>query len=137
MGIEAAVYTVLSGSTALSALVGTRIYPNTIPQNKAFPHVSFTIEDNEKYHGLNTTVSLTRASVSVECYTENSYLDAVNIANVIRNILNTQSTTWGTLNIQNAHVEGETDLGAVTPTDGSDDYIYQRSLDCDVFYYST
>ena len=66
MGIEAAVYSVLSSSTALSALVGTRIYPNTIPQNKAFPHVSFTIEDNEKYHGLNTTVSLTRASVSVE-----------------------------------------------------------------------
>jgi hypothetical protein len=137
MGIEAAVYSVLSSSTALNAFVGTRIYPNTIPQKKAFPFVSFTIEDNEKFHGLGTTESLTRASVSVDCYAENSYLDAVNIATAIRNILNTQSTTWGTLSIQNAHVGSETDLGAITPTDGSDDYIYQRSLDCDVFYYST
>ena len=137
MGIEAAVYSVLSGSTALSALVGTRIYPNTIPQNVAYPHVSFTVDGNEKFHGLTTTEDLTLASVSVECYTENSYLDAVNIANVVRNILNTQSTTWGSLNVQNAHVGSEADLGAIQPTDGSDDYIYTRSLDCDVYYYST
>tara|TARA_Y100000593_G_C4310742_1_gene338216 strand:+ start:1833 stop:2246 length:414 start_codon:yes stop_codon:yes gene_type:complete len=137
MGIEAAIYSALSGSTSLTALVGTRIYPNTVPQNVTFPHVSFAIDGNEKFHGLNTTESLARASVSVDCYTENSYLDAVNIANVVRNILNTQSTTWGSLSVQNAHVGSETDLGAIKPTDGSDDYIYTRSLDCDVFYYST
>jgi hypothetical protein len=137
MSIEAGIYSVLSSSTSLSALVGTRIFPNTVPQNTSFPHVSFTIDDTENYHGLTLHETLARASVSVECYTSNSYQESLTIGKVVRNILNTNSTTWGTMSVQNAHVSGESDLGGTPPADGSDDYIYIRSLDCDVFFYST
>jgi len=41
--IESVIYSRLSGYAGLTALVGTRIYPNFVPQNTAAPCVSFQL----------------------------------------------------------------------------------------------
>ena len=137
MGIEAGVYARLTSSTALTALVGSRIYPNQVPEGVAHPNVVFTINFDEAVHTLNTTQNLHTASIDVEIFAVNDYLGAINISNAVRKLLNTQSTTFGTISVANSHVSDESDDGAIAPTDGSDDYIYARSVSADLHYYST
>ena len=52
MLIEQALYTYLSTYAGLTALIGTRIYPNTIPQNGTLPAVAYTKVSGYRYHSL-------------------------------------------------------------------------------------
>ena len=47
MGIEAGIYSRLTGSTAITALVGTRIYPQVVPQGASYPNARFLIISDE------------------------------------------------------------------------------------------
>ena len=137
MGIEAGIYSRLSGSTAITALIGTRIYPQIVPQGASYPNARFTIITDEVINSSTGHTTLRQASLQVDCYSANSYSGAINIADAITSQLNTNSTTFGSINVENSHVTSAGDEPAFLPTDGSDDYIFGRSLDIDLFYYST
>tara|TARA_R100000808_G_scaffold19186_1_gene41766 strand:- start:281 stop:694 length:414 start_codon:yes stop_codon:yes gene_type:complete len=137
MGIEAGIYSRLSGSTAITALVGTRVYPQAVPQGASYPNVAFSVVTDEVIHSTTGPTTLRQASLEVDCYSQNSYSTAISISEAVIEQLNTNSTTFGSINIENSHVTSAGDLPAIKPTDGSDDYIYGRSLDIDLFYYST
>ena len=137
MGIEAGIYSRLSGSTAITALVGTRVYPQVVPQGASYPNIAFSVATDEVIHSTTGPTTLRQASLEVDCYSQNSYSTAISISEAVIEQLNTNSTVFGSINIENSHVTSAGDLPAFTPTDGSDDYIYGRSLDIDLFYYST
>jgi len=52
MGIEAGIYSRLSGSTAVTALVGTRVYPQVVPQGASYPNVRFAVISDEVVNAL-------------------------------------------------------------------------------------
>ena len=137
MGIEAGIYSRLSGSTAVTAIVGTRIFPQVVPQGASYPNARFTVITDEIINSSTGHTTLRQASLQVDCYSANSYSGAIDIANAITKQLNTNSTTFGSISIENSHVSAAGDEPAFLPTDGSDDYIFGRSLDVDLFYYST
>jgi hypothetical protein len=137
MGIEAGIYSRLSGSTAIVALVGTRVYPQAIPQGSGYPNIAFAVTSDEVIHSTTGPTTLRQASLEIDCYSQNSYSTAIEVAEAVVKQLNTNSTTFGSISVENSHVTGAGDLPAITPTDGSDDYIYGRSIDVDLFYYST
>jgi hypothetical protein len=137
MGIEAGIYSRLSGSTAVTALVGTRVYPQVVPQGASYPNIRFAILSDETVHGLGGPTTLRQATIEIECFSQNSYSGAISIADAVVKQMNTNSTTFGTINIENSHVTGAGDEPPFAPSDGSDDYIFGRSIDVDLFYYST
>ena len=137
MKIEAGIYSVLSGSTAVTALVGTRIYPGRVPQGKAHPQIRFTVSSIEQVHHLTAHSNLFEASVQIDCYTENSYLDCITLSDKVRERMNTQSTTFGTISIERSHVMSEMDEPPFQPIDSSDEWIFGRSLDVSLHFYST
>ena len=137
MGIEAGIYSRLSGSTAITALVGTRVYPQAVPQGASYPNVAFSVVTDEVIHSTTGPTTLRQASLEVDCYSQNSYSTAISISEAVIKQLNTNSTVFGSINVENSHVTSAGDLPAINPTDGSDDYIFGRSLDIDLFYYST
>lgn len=137
MGLEAGIYSQLSGSTAITAIAGTRIYPEVIPQGSSYPNVRFSIVVDEVVHGLGGPTTLRQATIEVDCFSLNSYSGVIDLAAAVESQLNTNSTTFGSIQIENSHVTSIGDQPAFAPTDGSDDYIFSRSIDCDLFYYST
>ena len=137
MGIEAGIYSRLSGSTAVTALVGTRVYPQVVPQGASYPNVRFAVISDEVVNALGGPTTLRQATLQIDCYSQNSYSGSISIAEAVEKQLNTNSTTFGSISVENSHVTGAGDEPPFAPTDGSDDYIFGRSLDVDLFYYST
>ena len=135
--LAAAIYSKLSGSTAVTALTGTRIFPGHIPQGKSYPNCRFIVSDIEQIHTSTGHDKTHRASLQVDCYAVDSYLTACNLSEAIREALNTQSTTFGTLEIFNSHITSEIDEPPFRPADGSDKWIYGRSLDCNLHFLTT
>tara|TARA_R100000808_G_scaffold24161_1_gene54959 strand:- start:670 stop:1083 length:414 start_codon:yes stop_codon:yes gene_type:complete len=137
MGIEAGIYSALTGSTSLTGIVGTRIYPQIVPQGADYPNVRFSLLADEVINSSTGHTTLRTATVTVDCYSLNSYSQTIDIAEAVTAVLNTNSTTFGSIQIESGHVSGAGDEAPVQPSDGSDDYIYGRSIDVDLFYYST
>ena len=137
MGIESGIYTILSGSTSLTALVGTRIYPLHVPQNTEFPMLRYIMTGDEVVHSSTSHSNLHTADFEVNCYTRNSYLDVVTLADTVKDILNTQSTSWGTITVRNSHCTSVSDEAPIRPSDGSDDWSFGRSIDLTLHYHST
>jgi len=137
VSIEAGIYTRLTGSTDITAMVGTRVYPSHVPQGTSFPMLRYTIITQEQIHGLSAHTDLYRATFQVDCYTSNTYLDVIALADKVRATLNTESTTFGTIAIEQSHVRGMSDEPPFKPSDSSDEWIFGRSVDCDLHYHST
>ena len=95
MGIEAGIYSRLSGSTAITALVGTRVYPQAVPQGASYPNVAFSVVTDEVIHSTPGPTTLRQASLEVDCYSQNSYSTAISISEAVIKQLNTNSTTFG------------------------------------------
>ena len=137
MGIEAGIYSRLSGSTAVTALGGTRVYPQVVPEGSSYPNIRFAVITDEVIHALSGPTTLRQATLQVDCYSQNSYSGSIAIAEAVMAQLNTNSTTFGSISIENSHVTGAGDDPPFAPTDGRDNYIFGKSLDVDLFYYST
>lgn len=77
MSAEADFRAVLAAYAPLTALVGTRIAQNAVPQGGALPYVAFTASHAPEY-GLDNTLHADLVTFSVECWAESaSAADAV------------------------------------------------------------
>lgn len=68
MSAETQAYTVLSGAAAVTAIVGTRIYPDAVPQEQAFPSVALLRTDTEYVTTIHSGVPLAaKVTLDVWC----------------------------------------------------------------------
>ena len=65
MSAESELFAALAGSTGLSALVGDRIYPDAIPENKALPAVVYSIDGSAPAYGLNQDKHATPTQIKI------------------------------------------------------------------------
>ena len=63
--IGAIVYQALASSTAVAALVGTRIYPEIAPDEADLPLIVYTVRTAE---GLDGSAPMVRCNVTANCY---------------------------------------------------------------------
>ena len=70
MTAEELTYTALSGSSALAAIVGTRIWPDAIPEDRVMPAVVFARAGTEPIVGLGGTVHGEFADMQIGCWAE-------------------------------------------------------------------
>ena len=70
MSVESDLYTLLSGNAGITALVSTRIYPDVLPEECAYPAIAFSRARTEPLVGVSGQVFGADVDVSVGCWAE-------------------------------------------------------------------
>lgn len=81
------IYTLLSGNSAVAALVSTRIYPHgEAPQEVAIPYVTWFLVAGMPENRLDSLPDIDRCTVQVDCWHPTS-AGVVTLATAVRNAL--------------------------------------------------
>ena len=95
--IQEGLYATLAGDAAVSALVGTRIYPLMIPQqvyteSTKQPCIVYTLEGRSRQVRYSGTDTLVRGNLAIDCYAR-TYAAAQALADAVRALLEDYSGT--------------------------------------------
>jgi hypothetical protein len=80
------IYSRLSTDGAILAYVGSKIYPDIVPQNVQYPFVVYTITNSTPVDYKDGQSNLEEIEIQVDVYTQN-YDDTQDLSNLIRNRL--------------------------------------------------
>jgi hypothetical protein len=80
------IYSRLSTDGAILAYVGSKIYPDIVPQNVQYPFVVYTITNSIPVDYKDGQSNLEEISLQIDVYTQN-YDDTQDLSNLIRNRL--------------------------------------------------
>ena len=108
-----------TGSTALTALIGTRAYRTKLPQNPTLPAVTYWKVSGNRLHDLTGPVGVSDPRVQVSCWARAAD-DAEDVAEAVRVTLDGWTSTGG---VQASELVNETDLY------DDDVEVYQIALD--------
>ena len=106
--VKAALVARLMGDAGVVALVGSRVYPQVVPQDAAMPALAYQrISETPEYsHTGFSSLSRTRFQITVEAETMAS-VDAA--AQAVRIALRGVSWTFGTVTVYASFVDTDTD----------------------------
>lgn len=126
MSLEADIYTYLAAQTALTDLVGTRIYMMNAPQNTAFPYVVYRKVAASPDYAMGGQSGLQQAWFEFFVY-DDLYATVLAVVEQLRQELSGYHGTMGTTVVDWVTLEGENDeylddTGVHTPR-------YGRSVD--------
>lgn len=97
MSFETSLVTFLKSKTAITALVGNRIFPNVIPQwtketrdrfGEPYPALRYVSEISERHRHLGGRGTLREAEVQIDCYST-SYVQVKLLAKAVGDALDT------------------------------------------------
>lgn len=108
MSIESVLYDHARTFAGLSALVGTRIYPNLQPQQVADKSVTFRRISSQRVSAMGADTGLVRARYEFDAWADN-YDDARAIADQLRLCFQRWNTTTGTV-VQDVYVLNDVEL---------------------------
>jgi hypothetical protein len=104
-----AIYSKLSGDAAVAAIVGTRIFPEDVPQTlRTFPLIVYTMGDAEHLSNFTGSSHLANRRVTIESAAM-TYEAAQGLADAVRAAFADQSGTWGGITVQGAFIESQSD----------------------------
>jgi hypothetical protein len=139
--ISKAVYARLNGHAALTAVIGTRLYPNALPQDTDYPAVTWQLIDAEHTHSLNGVDGLVLARVQIDCFASGGpdgtsstpYGDVQDLAEIVRKRMSAWRGTSGGVVVHHSHLLSHNDL-VDGPFDSGDVTIHRVSQDYTVAY---
>ena len=99
MSIGKAIYGILAANASVSALVGTRIYPDLAVQDTAFPFVVYQVEGTVPSDTKDGVSKLDMVDFSVMAYAK-TYTSAQDIAEACRTALDRYSATVNGINVE-------------------------------------
>ena len=126
--------TYLQTKTAVTNLVGTRIFPRMMPQGETLPAVVFSLIGSTSEPRLLGASGGVRALVQLDCYAE-THIACNALGEQIRLALHGYSGTAGNSTIE-AMLEAKRELFDA-PTDASDVPAYRVSLDFEIWHNET
>ena len=88
--IEEAIYAHLTGNSGVAALVSTRIYPLTIPQDIALPAIAYQRISGPRIAAHDGPTGVARARIQITCQAP-TYAAAKGLAMAVRQALDTFS----------------------------------------------
>ena len=104
-----AVYSLLAGDAAVSALVGTRVYPNVAPQNTAYPHIVYQLINVSHIEVLAGSFGNARSLVQVSCRSHD-YDEARDLAEKCRLVLQGYAGTAASIEISGVNLVDDRDI---------------------------
>lgn len=124
MTVEAEIYTRLTGFAGLSALVSTRIYPNTIEQNATLPAIVYRRVSAERISAMGDDTGTVRTRYQFDVY-DDQYTDG--LRPVVEQLRKALQRHTGTL-IEHIFVLNETEYYDDTTE------LYRCSIDFEIIY---
>jgi hypothetical protein len=111
--IEAALCALLLEGTAVAALIGTRIYPNQVPQKSAMPAITYQQISGARDYTLDGPSGMTSPRFQINCWAK-TYIEVCRLANAVRKRLNGYSGNFNTLIIHVIQLEDVGDMPQIT-----------------------
>ena len=111
MSLETGLYTVLTGDAGVSALVGTRIYPEIMPQGVTYPAISYQRVSTVRTAMLSGVDDFTQVRIVVDCW-DDSYSGVKALAAAVKSALD-DARVLGSQAIQHCMMDGMTDLSQI------------------------
>lgn len=111
MPIGNAIYSLLTSDGTLSSAIGTKVFPDTVPQGQLFPAVVYTVVGTGPTDAKDGTSPLDVLRIQIDTYST-SYDSTQTIKDRIRTVLDRYSGTVQMMNIDSIRFSG----------DGSGDY---------------
>lgn len=103
--IEEAIYSKLTSTTAITNLVGTRIYPLQLPQNPTYPAIAYQCVSRTPIRDSDNALGLLRSRFQFDIYTlrdvpdQSGDINALNIAAALRSTLDTWRETIDSIRV--------------------------------------
>tara|TARA_R110000751_G_scaffold46775_2_gene104963 strand:- start:4134 stop:4535 length:402 start_codon:yes stop_codon:yes gene_type:complete len=119
-----AIYNILANNSPVSAIVGTRIFPNVAKQTTSFPFIIYDVQSENPTDYKQGVSSLDTDNVMVSCYCK-TYSEASDLAKKIRTALDRVSGTYNGVVIQSIKYDGYNDLFTESSADQG---IYRKAL---------
>lgn len=101
MDIEFALGAYLAGRSAITAIVGSKIYADKAPQGIAAPYIRYEQVGGEKYYHSLGASTLAEADIRITVKAK-SYVKAKELFEVLRNYLDGFAGSWSTVSIDSA-----------------------------------
>lgn len=105
---EQALYAILANDTAVSALVGTRIFPNVIPQDVALPVLAYMRVSGARTNSQTGPSQLARPRFQITCLSR-SYSEAKTLAAAVRRALDGYKGAIASVDVQGVMIQNEFD----------------------------
>jgi len=83
MGFQADLYAALSGNAGLTALIGTRLYPNEAPQDPTLPYIVYYEFATPREQLMSNAIGVSKPRIQYSIYAE-SYTSALAVADALR-----------------------------------------------------
>ena len=122
--------TLLVAEASITALVGTRVYVETVPQGSQLPHILITQISTDEYNTLDGAGGMRSMDVDIDGKAAGS-VSATAVADAVRAYIKNYTGTAGSYTINSVLVNDES-AGYEPPTDGSDVGIYYVTLDTSI-----
>lgn len=117
----------LGSDASLTAMVGTRIFPQVAPQSSPFPRITYQRISSGRRKTLDGIEGLVAASIQIDCWSKD-YREAKNVANRVRVLVDGFKGSWAGFVIGLAQLEGEQEIYE-PPANADEAGIHRVSLD--------
>lgn len=87
MSLETEIYSLLSGTTVITSLVNTRIYPVKAPQNAIYPHLIYTRISGGQANTLDGYADFENPRIQIDTYST-GYLECKNLSSSVHSVMN-------------------------------------------------
>ncbi len=131
--IGKAIFSRLSSTTAITALVDDRIFPESIFSGEAFPQSAYTITEAKPDRTFTGASGLVDSTVDIFIVAKD-YAGAASLTDAVATALDNQAGTWGGIKVQGAFIKSRTDEHAPLPDSGQDEPYYVTTLTLSVWH---
>ena len=111
MSLETGLYTALTEDSGISALVGTRIYPEIMPQGVTYPAISYQRVSTVRTTMLSGVDDFTEARIIIDCW-DSSYSGAKALAAAVKSAID-GVTVLGAQAVQHCMMDSMLDLSQI------------------------
>ena len=133
MSFKSDLYEYLKADADVSALVGTRIYPEFAPEKSAKPFIVFRKINNKTIHHLGAPASLNQDDYEFDTVSTTA-IQAEDLGQKLRLLLDGYTGVMnGNTNVRRMFQENYTDVVA-SPQNGTDEVLYTVSLNYSIWY---
>lgn len=135
VSLNGALRTILTGNGGVAALVATRVYALTAPQDDLLPDVTYQRIGGDHVHAWGADPGLIRAEVQVDCWGR-TLAETSAVRDAVLAALNRYGGTADGTVIQEALVVNEFDQHdtEATPVGRTDTGVYRRTLEFALWY---
>lgn len=112
--IEGAIYYLLAADATVSGLVGTRIYPNLVPQAASLPAITYQQISGVREHTADGADGIVESRFQINCWAS-TYTGAKSLSDAVRKELDGYKGTVGSRNILFCFLADEDDMPQIAP----------------------